>query len=116
MHHHIACWNVENLFNEENDSTRSQWLQKQLRRELKGCTQQVLNKRPSQLAEVIQLMSEGKGPDIPGVCEVENESVLKKLTDALVPLNRNYGIALHKGEDKRRTLFVIDMPCDAMTP
>jgi len=99
--HYIAWWNLENLFNEENDPSRSEWLQNQLKRELRGWTKGVLNKKLNQLASIISLLNDGKGPDILGVCEVENKSVLQKLTDKLAPLNRNYGISLHEGEDKR---------------
>ena len=99
--HFIAWWNLENLFNQESDPTRSEWLQNQLKRELKGWTTEVLNIKLSQLAAVIQLMNEGSGPDILGVCEVENKAVLEKLLTALAPLGRSYGIAHDDTEDKR---------------
>ena len=99
--HYIAWWNLENLFNEENDPNRSDWLQRQLNSELKGWTTTVLTKKLNQLALIISKMNNGKGPDILGVCEVENKSVLEKLIAVLAPLNRNYSIALHEGEDKR---------------
>ncbi|NOQ24886.1 MAG: endonuclease/exonuclease/phosphatase [Bacteroidales bacterium] len=99
--HYISWWNLENLFNEENDPTRSVWLQSKLKSELKGWNTDVLSKKLSQLATVIQLMNEGKGPDILGVCEVENKAVLEKLLEKLSSLERNYGIVLHDGEDKR---------------
>jgi len=41
--HYIAWWNLENLFNQENDPTRSEWLQNLLKREFKGWTTEVLN-------------------------------------------------------------------------
>lgn len=99
--HYISWWNLENLFNEENDPTRSVWLQSQLKSELKKWTPEVLDKKLLQLASVIKLMNEGKGPDILGVCEVENKAVLEKLLGKLSSLERNYHIALHEGVDKR---------------
>ncbi|MDH5366708.1 MAG: hypothetical protein OEW67_06960 [Cyclobacteriaceae bacterium] len=99
--HYIAWWNLENLFNEDNNPDRSKWLQSQLKSELKGWITEVLNKKLSQLAKIILLMNEGIGPDILGVCEVEDKVVLEKLVAFLVPLNRNYSIALHEGPDKR---------------
>jgi len=99
--YYIAWWNVENLFNEEKDPDRSEWLERQLKRELKGWTKTVLNKKLKQLAKIISKMNDNLGPDLLGLCEVEDERVLEKLIDALSSLNRNYGIALHEGEDKR---------------
>lgn len=97
----IAWWNVENLFNEENDPNRSEWLQKYLGSELKGWTSEVLSTKLDQLALIIKMMNSENGPDILGVCEAENASVLKKLVGKLTPLERNYAIAHHETEDKR---------------
>ena len=51
--HYIYWWNLENLFNEENDPNCSAWLQKELKSELKGWITEVLGKKLSQLASVI---------------------------------------------------------------
>lgn len=99
--HYIAWWNLENLFNEEDYPTRSEWLQKKLKYELKDWTTEVLNIKLAQLAKIISQMNDGKGPDMLGVCEVEDKVVLDKLLLTLAPLNRKYGIAIHEGEDKR---------------
>ena len=98
--HFIAWWNLENLFNAE-DAKRSIWLQKYLGRELKGWTEAVLTKKISQLSSIIKMMNKGAGPDILGVCEIEDAVVLSKLIDGLADLNRNYGIVHYDSPDKR---------------
>lgn len=101
MEYHISWWNVENLFEVENDPDRPEWLQSQLKRELKGWTQEVLDKKLGKLSEIITLLNDGKGPDILGVCEVENINVLELLIGKLTHLNRTYQVVLKEGEDSR---------------
>ncbi len=101
MKHHIYWWNLENLFDVSNSPTRPDWLQKALKSELQGWTQAVLDRKIEQLASIILQLNEGKGPDIFGVCEVENEAVVKKLIDALAPLGRNYVVRHHDTNDQR---------------
>jgi hypothetical protein len=99
--HFAAWWNLENLFDVYNSATRPEWLQKHLEKELTGWTQEILTKKIAQLASVISKMNNGMGPDILGVCEVENIAVLQKLVDALEPLNRDYYIVHEDTDDKR---------------
>ena len=99
--HHIAFWNVENLFDVRTSPRRSDKLQRTIGKELKGWTQAVLDTKLRQLAKVITWMNGGQGPDILGVCEVENAHVLQLLVDRLAGLGRDYGIAHHDGEDGR---------------
>lgn len=97
----LAWWNLENLFDVENSPTRPAWLQKRLHGELKGWNQAVLNSKLVQLAKVIKKMNNDHGPDILGVCEVENEVVMNQLVAKLAPLGRNYAIAHEDTQDKR---------------
>jgi hypothetical protein len=99
--YHIAWWNVENLFDVSDSSQRPAWLQSQLNSELKGWTIQVLNQKVSNLASIIKQMNKHTGPDILGLCEVENRVVLEMLKDALLPLGRNYDIVHHDMSDQR---------------
>lgn len=108
--HYIAWWNVENLFDLEKSTERPDWLQRKLAAELKGWNEAVLGRKIAQLASVISTMNQGLGPDIIGLCEVENITVLQKLVDALAPLGRNYRIMFHAGNDQRGidVAFVLD--------
>lgn len=94
----IAFWNVENLFDtyddpQKNDedftpSGTNEW------------TEERLEKKQFNLARVIRLMNENRGPDILGVCEVENEAVLRQMVDKFLP-DLNYGIAYVESPDRR---------------
>lgn len=97
----IAWWNVENLFDRSTYPDRSARLSSALRRELKGWTASVLQRKVAQLASIIRQMNNGLGPDVLGVCEVENRNVLEMLVAALAPLGRSYGIVHHDGGDGR---------------
>ena len=94
-------WNVENLFDVNESDTRPAWLQKKLAKELKGWSTTVLDKKINQLAGVIQQMNGGKGPDILGVCEVESESVIERLVNAIPLVNRDYGVVHADTKDAR---------------
>lgn len=97
----IAWWNVENLFSIENDPNRHPWLDRYLGRELAGWDADVLQQKISQLASVITRMNDGLGPDLLGVCEVENEAVLNQLVDRISLPGRSYRVIHHDSGDKR---------------
>ncbi|MHA1186400.1 MAG: endonuclease/exonuclease/phosphatase family protein [Candidatus Heimdallarchaeota archaeon] len=99
--YYIAWWNVENLFDIEGYEHRTDKLQRTLGGETKGWTAEILDKKLSQLADIINSMNENKGPDMLGVCEVENDNVLKKLAVKLNTNGRNYQLAHHDCSDKR---------------
>ena len=97
----VAWWNVENLFSVEGDPERIAWLAAKLKGELKGWTQAVLDQKLAQLAKVISSMNGGAGPDLLGLCEVENKGVLEQLVATLKPLGRNYRVVHHDTSDQR---------------
>lgn len=97
----VAFWNVENLFDVNNAPERPDWLQQRLKSELKGWTKTILNRKLAQLAKVIRAMNGGLGPDLLGVCEVENQPVLEKLMATLAIPGRDYAIAHHDTSDQR---------------
>ena len=97
----IAWWNVENLFDVFSSTTRPSWLQTTLNNELTGWDSTVLSQKISQLSQIIMKMNNENGPDILGLCEIENIEVLDMLRVALYPLNRKYAIAHVDMEDAR---------------
>ena len=99
--YYLAWWNVENLFDTSTSKLRPDWLRSRLKSELKGWTSTVLDKKIKNLASVIRSMNDDKGPDLIGLCEVENELVLKKLTDQIGLQHRNYAVAYHDSQDQR---------------
>ena len=99
--YYLGWWNLENLFDVEDSQQRPDYLQSRLRNELKGWNAEVLDKKLNQLALIIKKMNVNLGPDIFGVCEIENKVVLEMLAGKLTSLNRNYGIAHHDMSDNR---------------
>ena len=104
----IAFWNLENLFDVEDapPGRRSDKLRRALRvgtpaSEVRGWTQPVLERKVAQLASVIARIGDGRGPDILGVCEVENRHVLELLRAALAPTGRSWGIVHADTGDER---------------
>jgi predicted extracellular nuclease len=88
---YIASWNVENLFDLEDDPNV------ELDEEFtptapKRWTAERLERKLSNLAHVIKKMNDGRGPDVLGLCEVENRKVVEMLAEKLAPLGRNYEI------------------------
>lgn len=106
--HHIAFWNVENLFDVEDAplDRRPDKIRRALRvgsasSEVKGWTQAVLDRKLVQLASVILRMNAGRGPDVLGLCEVENRHVLDLLVVALAPSGRLYDVVHADTADRR---------------
>jgi endonuclease/exonuclease/phosphatase family metal-dependent hydrolase len=95
FNHFIAFWNLENLFAPEGFAQREPWIAKQMASALRGWTQALFDTKIDQLALIIRQMNSGQGPDVLGVCEVENAFVLQQLTARLNgQINgRNYTVA-----------------------
>ncbi len=99
--HYISWWNVENLFDIESSNKRPQWLQRNLKRELKGWNSSVLESKLNQLTKIIQSFNNFSGPDVLGMCEIENKEVVQKLIKKLNIKGRNYGIVHEDMSDQR---------------
>ena len=97
----IAFWNVENLFDVES-AARSEKLYRVINKDLTGWNDALLDSKLGQLSKIIRSMNSGAGPDILGVCEVENESVLIKLTEKIAGEGgRAYHVAHTDANDNR---------------
>ena len=111
--HYLAFWNVENLFAPEDHPGRIPWIASAVARDLAGWTEALYRTKLGQLARVIAAMNDGAGPDILGVCEVEDRKVLVDLAievSARVP-GRSYGIVhADNSRDQRGidTAFLFD--------
>ncbi len=103
--HYIIWWNLENLFDIENSQLRPLWLAKRLKNELKGWNQEILSKKIANISSVIKKINNGSGPDIMGICEVENENVVKSLLKSIDLTKRSYKI-LHKDTKDARGIDV----------
>ena len=72
----VAFWNLENLFAPENHPQREPWIAKRMKNDLTGWTQALFDRKIDQLTSIITVTG---GPDVLGVCEVENRYVLDEL-------------------------------------
>lgn len=84
--YHVAWWNVENLFDEEDAlalGRRTDKLFRAIGSDIAGWTPQLRDRKIDQLASVIAAMNAGQGPDLLGVCEIENRFVVERLVDAV---------------------------------
>jgi len=101
--HFIAWWNVENLFDEKNAplERRPEDLKRKIFADLSDWTADVLDKKLNNLAWVIRQMNVNQGPDILGVCEVENKYVLEQLVGKLGLPGRKYDIIHSDTSDNR---------------
>lgn len=95
---YIGFWNLENLFDTIDDpaindedflpSGEMEW------------TEDRLDKKMNNLARIIRMMNNGNGPDILGVCEVENQGLLEDLIDKYLS-DFNYEVAYLESPDNR---------------
>lgn len=101
--HFIAWWNVENLFDEKDApiERRPDEIKRKIKADLSDWTAAVLDKKLENLASVISQMNNNQGPDIMGVCEIENKHVLELLIGKLNLLGHQYGIIHSDSPDNR---------------
>ncbi|BFM09323.1 endonuclease/exonuclease/phosphatase family protein [Halioxenophilus aromaticivorans] len=109
---YFAFWNLENLFAPQDHPDREPWLARRIANDLTGWTADLLDIKLSQLTDVIAAMNDGQGPDVLGVCEVENRTVLELLVAKVnTATGRQYGIAHADSQRDRRgidTAFLYD--------
>ena len=99
--YYITWWNLENLFDSEK-APRTDKLGRVLKKELEGWSDEILEKKINQLVKMLQTINQLNGPDILGVCEVENENVLKTFRNSLQQsLGRGYDIIHADTQDER---------------
>lgn len=95
----LAFYNQENLFDTIDDprkndneflpTAKKEWNTEKYRNKLNN------------MARVIASLNNGKGPDVLGMCEVENEAVLQDLTQTEALKAMNYGIVHFESPDER---------------
>lgn len=101
--YYVAWWNLENLFDEENSPRRTEKVARSIGKDIAGWTPELRDRKVAQLASVVRQMNQGGGPDLLGVCEVENRFVLDLLADALAgqPGGRRYSVVHADTRDAR---------------
>jgi predicted extracellular nuclease len=97
---YVASWNVENLFDLKDDPN-VKYDEDYSPQSPKRWTKERLDIKLNQLAKIISKMNIGRGPDVLGLCEVENRKVVEMLVAKLAPLGRKYEI-IHKDSPSDR--------------
>jgi len=119
--YHIAFWNLENLFDIENSPRRTDKVARALGKSIKGWTQALLDRKITQLSSIIQQMNLNRGPDLLGICEVENKFVVELLIQSLALLGKNYQVIHSDSPDQRgidvafiydENLFKVPLPLE----
>lgn len=75
----VAFWNLQNLFDIEVSPIAADLDFTPVH----GWDRRAFEAKVSGLAEIIRLMFDGRGPDLLGICEIENERVAHALIDAI---------------------------------
>jgi endonuclease/exonuclease/phosphatase family metal-dependent hydrolase len=96
----IASWNCENLFDTVDDP-KVQGDEEYTPESKKKWTKERLGIKLTNLSSIISKMNDGKGPDVIGLCEIENRKVVELLVEMLHPLGRKYEI-VHKNSPSER--------------
>lgn len=87
----LGFWNVENLFDTVDDP-KTEGDEEFTPGEPKAWTETRLELKLTNLARVIGDMNSGHGPDVLGLCEIENRAVLELLVKTLSKTGRQYEI------------------------
>jgi predicted extracellular nuclease len=96
----VASWNVENLFDTKDDPNVR--LDEDFTPQSpKKWTKERLDIKLRNLTKIISKMNDGRGPDVLGLCEIENRKVVEMLVEKLAPLGRKYEI-VHKDSPSDR--------------
>jgi endonuclease/exonuclease/phosphatase family metal-dependent hydrolase len=96
----VASWNLENLFDTADDPN-VEGDEEYTPDSKKKWTKERLDVKLTNQAAVLSKLKDGKGPDVLGVCEIENRKVLEMLVEKLAPLGRQYEI-IHRDSPSER--------------
>ncbi len=97
----VAWWNLENLF-DHRDADRSDKLKRAIGKDLENWTPELRDRKIEQLASIIRQLGDGRGPDLIGVCEVENATVMQLLVDRIEAVTgRDYDFVHYDTSDER---------------
>ena len=100
--HTIAFYNVENLFDTINDTTKFD--ERSPMMELKTARQEIYQKKVQNMADVISKIgakTSNNSPAVIGICEVENRAVIEDLANDPALLTKDYGIVHYDSPDER---------------
>jgi endonuclease/exonuclease/phosphatase family metal-dependent hydrolase len=94
----IGQWNLENLFDTIDDPKIQD--EEFLPEGAKEWNEERLEKKMYNISRIIRTMNNGNGPDLLGVCEVENETVLRRMVKEFLS-DQSFEIAYLESPDTR---------------
>jgi len=100
--HTVAFYNVENLFDTEDDTTKNDEASPIM--EINADREGIYKKKVSNMAQVISDIGKDdtrNSPAVIGLCEVENRQVVEDLANDPSLLNKDYGIVHFDSPDRR---------------
>ena len=100
--HTVAFYNVENLFDTEDDTTKNDEASPIM--EINADREGIYKKKVSNMAQVISDIGKDdtrNSPAVIGLCEVENRQVIEDLANDPSLLNKDYGIVHFDSPDRR---------------
>lgn len=100
--HTVAFYNLENLFDTENDITKNDEASPIM--EIKANREEIYKKKVHNMARVISDIgseTSGNAPAIIGICEVENVDVVEDVANDPLLLAKDYGIVHFESPDNR---------------
>ena len=95
----IAFWNIENLYDTLNDPLKDD--DEFTPKGAKNWYGERYKKKLGKLSEIISTIGDEDGPEILGVCEVENKKVLEDLISTPLLVNKRYKIVHFDSPDRR---------------
>jgi predicted extracellular nuclease len=95
----IAFYNQENLFDTQNDPEKND--EEFLPSSELNWTKERYQRKLTNMATVIQKLGDADGPELLGVCEIENRKVLEDLAAQPSIKDRNYQVIHFEGPDVR---------------
>ncbi|MBU2584830.1 MAG: endonuclease/exonuclease/phosphatase family protein, partial [Bacteroidetes bacterium] len=99
QNYYVAFWNLENLFDTVDDPKNS-GDDEYLPTSSSMWDNEKLDKKQSNLSKIIRSMNDGEGPDILGVCEIENRDVLEQMINKYLR-DLDYDIIHYDSPDSR---------------
>jgi endonuclease/exonuclease/phosphatase family metal-dependent hydrolase len=97
---YLAFWNVENLFDTE-DNPNEEGDEDFTPTGVKKWTEERLTRKISNLSRVIRAMNDDRGPDILGLAEVENQKMAELLAAQMTVKPHRYKV-VHRDSPSRR--------------
>lgn len=94
----VAFWNMENLFDAIDDPEKDD--AEFLPDGSKEWTEERLDKKLYNMSRLIQSMNDQNGPDILGICEVENKAVVQQMVDKFLS-DKKYIVVHDDSPDNR---------------